>query len=319
MSKRWLLGSASALLLLACGDVGTEGVGVADSTPRPELSSGAPVDLEGVSVLAPELGTGVFAEVILESGETRTMLLETGLDGRVFEVAPITEILEDADESQEGLEDEEGVVGLAAGEAPKAGSLGPCSDKSKSLLPYKVPGTLGWYFNAGSTPGSNSPASIEKALKRAANNITTSRNSCSMLDQVSATHSFLGKTDAASAITANAQCGAGNGLNTVGFGALPKGVLGLACVYYDGAGNVIEADIRLNKAYAWYGDKPAACSGRYSVEAVATHAFGHVFGLGHVAEAGHGNLTMSTSINGTCQGSENTLGRGDVLGLRAKY
>ncbi|MBM4360581.1 MAG: matrixin family metalloprotease [Deltaproteobacteria bacterium] len=318
MQKRILVGSGLALLVLACGDVGPDALGTAEVTPRPELASGAAADLEGIPVVAPEPGAGVFAEVVLDTGETRTLLLETGIDGRVFELALITELVDDAAAAEEP-EEEGGVVALAAGEAPRLGSLAPCSDKSKSLLPYKVSGPLAWYFNSGSTPASNSAASVEKALKRTANNITTSRNSCSMTDQVSATYTFLGKTDAASAITADAQCGAGNGLNTVGFGALPKGVLGLACVYYDGADNVVEADIRLNKAYGWYGDKPANGSGRYSVEAVATHEFGHVFGLGHVAEAGHGNLTMSTAMNGTCQGSENTLGRRDVLGLRAMY
>ena len=50
-----------------------------------------------------------------------------------------------------------------------------------------------------------------------------------------------------------------------------------------------------------------------------THERGHTFGLNHVAESGHGNLTMSTIINGTCQASERTLGRGDVIGLDRKY
>ena len=50
-----------------------------------------------------------------------------------------------------------------------------------------------------------------------------------------------------------------------------------------------------------------------------THERGHTFGLNHVAETGHGNLTMSPLINGPCQINERTLGRGDVLGLDRKY
>jgi hypothetical protein len=63
----------------------------------------------------------------------------------------------------------------------------------------------------------------------------------------------------------------------------------------------------------------ASCRNRYDLEAVMTHERGHTFGLNHVSESGHGNLTMSTQINGPCQLTERTLGWGDVLGLDNKY
>lgn len=52
---------------------------------------------------------------------------------------------------------------------------------------------------------------------------------------------------------------------------------------------------------------------------VMTHERGHTYGIAHVAESTHKNLTMSTAINGKCQVSESTLGYGDVLALRAVY
>lgn len=105
----------------------------------------------------------------------------------------------------------------------------------------------------------------------------------------------------------------------MGFGPLPSGILGLTCIRYASNGLAVEVDVRLNSRNAWYADKPASCSGRYSIEAVMTHEIGHAFGLGHVSETTHGNLTMSTKVNGTCQSSEATLGRGDVRALAAKY
>jgi hypothetical protein len=62
-----------------------------------------------------------------------------------------------------------------------------------------------------------------------------------------------------------------------------------------------------------------SCNHRYDLESTVTHERGHTFGLGHVSESNHGNLTMSSASNGACQFSERTLGRGDVLGLANKY
>jgi predicted Zn-dependent protease len=70
--------------------------------------------------------------------------------------------------------------------------------------------------------------------------------------------------------------------------------------------------------YHFYVNKPSSCSNRYSIEAVATHEFGHAFGLAHVSETYHPSLTMSTVIR-SCQASESTLGLGDVRGLNALY
>lgn len=110
-----------------------------------------------------------------------------------------------------------------------------------------------------------------------------------------------------------------DGVNVVGFGDLEAGTLGLACTWYS-KGDALESDIRLNKANpAWtLHSESSGCQGRFGVEAVATHEFGHAFGLAHVSEAGHAALTMSTAI-APCDASAATLGLGDVRGLRAKY
>ncbi len=307
----WILGS---LLVAACAPP-TEPPSdepVSENEQRLDVKPGDPVALGLARVLAPEAGVGVFAEVLLDTGESRTLHLRTRLDETVLLVSSEPSESSGAD-AIESLEQ-------AAGETTSPGAQGPCGDGAKNLLPYRIDGNLTWWFNAGSTPAANSVANVEESLKRAARNITRSKNSCGLADQVNVTQTYAGRTTVGAQIDADATCKAtGNGKNSLGFGALPEGVLGLACVFYDGDGHVIEADIRLNAARDWYAQKPSSCSGRFSIEAVATHEFGHVFGLGHVAEGAHGNLTMSPQINGPCQSAEATLGRGDVLGLRAKY
>lgn len=52
---------------------------------------------------------------------------------------------------------------------------------------------------------------------------------------------------------------------------------------------------------------------------VATHEYGHAFGVGHVDEASHRNLTMSAGLNESCSNFEASLGKGDVRALNALY
>lgn len=79
------------------------------------------------------------------------------------------------------------------------------------------------------------------------------------------------------------------------------------------------ADIRINTAYRWTVTPTSGCSNQWDLQSVLTHEFGHFFGLLHVSESTHGNLVMSTKINGTCQTNERTLGKGDLRAMIVKY
>lgn len=175
-----------------------------------------------------------------------------------------------------------------------------------------------WRFQSGSRPAGLSSSGVANALRRGAYNIVNGDNNCGLPDFISATHWYRGRTSHSPNISSGAGCRGRDRINTVGFGYLPRGYLGMTC-WWTYNGRVVEADIKLNKAYyRWYVSRPSGCRSRWSIEAVATHEFGHVFGLGHVSEGLHGSLTMSTVIS-ACQGAETTLGLGDVLGLRALY
>jgi hypothetical protein len=181
-----------------------------------------------------------------------------------------------------------------------------------------------WWFNSGSTPSNLNVTNAETTLNSAVNNIVTARNNCGIADNVTATHNYRGRTSTGTNIGATNGCASRDGISVVSFGDLTSEKVGYSCWWYvirEGNYEMVEADIKLNKVeYGWWLPSfDSTCSGKYSVEAVLTHEFGHAYGLDHVSESTHGNLTMSSASNGTCQNSEATLGWGDINGLNVHY
>jgi hypothetical protein len=212
-------------------------------------------------------------------------------------------------------------LGAAAAPAANAGSLvalNPCGDPAYHLNGSRWTTTLRWSFRASSTPKNVKPSAAESALERGARNIVTGHNNCGLPDRISATEHYLGRTTRPTDVDDDATCGTPDGRNEVGFGKLPAADMALTC-WWTRNGHTVEADIKLNKAfYQWTARVRTGCSATWSIEDVATHEFGHAFGLDHVGEALHGNLTMSPLI-APCQTGEETLGLGDVRGLEHKY
>jgi hypothetical protein len=168
-----------------------------------------------------------------------------------------------------------------------------------------------WSFNASSTPGYLNKNGVRNVLNKSFSNITTAHNNCGMADKVSATHTFLGTTDTAT------NCMKRDMHNVVGFHRLAAGVLAVTC-YWTRNGHMVEADIQINNRESWTLSL-SGCFKEVMLEATMTHEAGHVFGLNHVGERKHGRLTMSPFVDGPCQNSESTLGKGDILGLEAIY
>ena len=168
-----------------------------------------------------------------------------------------------------------------------------------------------WSFNSSSTPGYLNKNGVRDVLNESFSNITNAHNNCGMPDKVSATHTFLGTTDTAT------NCAKRDTHNVVGFHSLPAGVLAVTC-YWTKNGHMVEADIQINNRESWTLSLNG-CFKEVMLEATMTHEAGHVFGLNHVGERKHGRLTMSPVVDGPCQNSESTLGKGDILGLEAIY
>lgn len=289
----------SSIILGATPVAGSESV-VSGTGTVPGAGPGDLLVNGAIAVVAPPPGHGVWGEAILEDGRTDVLGVETRLDGSVAV-------------SSWGASDDIGLMAL-----PTAPS--DCDDGARSTLPYKWKTTFNWYFSARSTPSGLKKRGVETALRNATRNIVRSLNSCDLADKVGATASYQGRVRRGLQIAPDGVCkSSGDGRSVTSFGQLAEGTLGVACTWFRGDGTATESDVRLNKAQKWAVRVTDSCMDRWIIEAVTTHERGHTFGLGHVDEVMHGNLTMSPRINGPCQKSEARLGRGDVLALRSLY
>jgi hypothetical protein len=296
------VGVVSLFASFAACTVGEEPRVVSADEPLPDdVVAGDVVRRGDVELVVPEPGEEVLMIADFEDGTSIELAIRNPLGGAV-------EIIEPTMEEPDSL--------VIAASAPAA-----CDDGAFSLSGHKWTSQFQWKFQSGSTPSSNSVANVEAALKNAAAAITTSRNNCGLADLVAATQSYKGRTTAAPAVHSQngvVTCGGTDGNNVVGFGSLPAGTLGVACSWTSG-GAATEGDIKLSTRNAWYAlGVPSGCSNRFGVQAIGAHEFGHVFGLGHVSESTHPNLTMSTAAR-ACSNAPLTLGRGDVRGLRQLY
>lgn len=286
-------------MVAACTDA-DEPIEVSADEPLPaELRAGDIVRAGDIAVEVPASGETVSITVDRDDGGSHTLSIASSPDGVVSIVAPPDEPI-----------------------TILAGANAPCQDGAFSTGGHRWRTTYAWRFQASSTPSANNKDKVEAGLRLAANAITNSRNDCGLADQVSATHHYDGRTSKGPNIrntTSGVVCSTRDEQNTVGFGSLPGGVLGVACSWTDGNGGALEGDVRLSTRFRWYGqDVPAGCNNTFGIEPVATHEFGHVFGLGHVSEGSHPNLTMSTAI-AACTNAALTLGLGDVRALRSLY
>jgi hypothetical protein len=294
-SKLFLAGSLC--LLSACGGSELPQTFTADTDQEleqllPTLRPGDLITRKGNVLRIPNEGQDLYMEILYTNGHAEEIHVETKTDGKVALVHNTPSV-----------------------QAMGVHALGACDEAAFSAGGNKWTKTLQWYFNASTTPTELTAQQAEDSLKAAANNITQANNDCGMVDDISATNKYMGRTTR----IASGCDGTTDGFNVVGFGDLATGTLAVTCNWASG-GSIVESDLRINKVdHNWTVDAASAsCKNKFGLGAVMTHEFGHAFGLGHVSEDEHPTLTMSTAI-GACDSSAATLGKGDILGLRSLY
>jgi hypothetical protein len=271
-----------------------------------------------VASFVPPPGQTVYAEVLTTSG-AQELSVRRLPDGAIR--------LDHVGEEPSGEEAEASAVGNS-GRAVK--NREGCYSDAYADLGYKVMNpkvtgrTIRYQLNFSTKPPGLARREASSAVQKAARNMFDTRNGCRMGDRVPARVDYGGKTGAP-AHAGKEFCGIDDGRSVVAFGDLKSNTPAASCTISGNGGpnyqEVFSADIKINKADFQWTTTPnsRSCARAYDLEGVTTHEWGHVFGLGHIPEDGSQNLTMSPVINGPCQGSERSLGRGDVLGLDSKY
>lgn len=315
---------ASSKVLDACApqkrEISAEAIPAKVEPSRCPIDGRAVVD-DGVSAVVPQRGTGIYAEALTTEG-AQELLLYRSEDGALSVARAGDDVAREEALSQSASARSEGEAARRI--VPRASSPGECADRARKGYTWRVSHYMRWSFNARSTPSELSKSGAANAIRRGGRNVYDSVNRCRMGDRVPSNLIYEGTTTRSVGISTGARCLTTDGKSVVGFGTLPRGYLGATCTSYysqDGWDRPMASDIRVNKALYRWTNRPFApsCRGRYDLESTITHERGHTFGLDHVSEQYHGNLTMSPTTEGACQSSERTLGRGDVLGLWNKF
>jgi len=306
VASMWSLGS---MMMPGCeaDDDGLEALAAVEAPARApgDLRAAPMVEVfDDVSVVVPPAGTRVSVEVIYEDGQMEFVDVSTDDDGRTELHYP--------DEAW----------GLVAPPPPAAVCPVECADDRGSLKGWHWIVPLTWKYRDLGRPAALNKTATINALFDGASGPPLARDACGLADNVSATHTYLGETLLAphiSLVGGVIACTSVDADNVIGWADLPGNVLGVTCTWSTNTGIATGTDMLYDNVFPWYTSStaPAGCGNQISLRGVATHEFGHAFGLGH-SPGDSCNLTMYPST-GPCNDGQRNFGLGDVMGLEAVY
>jgi predicted Zn-dependent protease len=190
-----------------------------------------------------------------------------------------------------------------------------CTNLSHKLSGWRINGTHAWYYKSANAPSSVKSTAL-KAITDATQTVAKGRNRCGITAKLSTAHRYAGSTKRDVQVSSKGTCTGNDGYNVIGWGKLPSGVLGYACVYFrSSTKTVVGADIKLNTSMRWFTSKPKNCSKTYDLRSVMAHEQGHVFGLEHVKQVPQ---VMSPKVP-SCDTTKRLLGAGDLRAVTKLY
>ena len=194
-----------------------------------------------------------------------------------------------------------------------------CSDAAGAWLGMRWHGPYRWLLRLPGTPAYLGPVEpVRAAIQEAARAVDEGRNDCGIGGDLALAQRYAGETGRDAGIRPDGTCANRDDRNVVAFGRLDGGLLALTCLWWS-RGRTVESDIRISDAPGTFTLNPTAgCTGSWDLQGTLTHEFGHVFGLGHVSFAEHGELTMSDGL-AACSTGFRALGLGDYQTLRTQY